>query len=116
MRIIWTAIIVYRTNITYLPDDNATCFIAINKLSPSTKANDRFTQPTKTNATIKWVWPNQPTMISLVRVTISNNVTNLRCYSINKTMREILHPLSIILVNKGLNIDSIFNVSTFISF
>ena len=28
-----------------LPDDSATCFRAISKLSPSTYANDRFTQP-----------------------------------------------------------------------
>lgn len=30
-----------------LPDDNATFFSAINKLSPSTQENERFKQPKK---------------------------------------------------------------------
>ena len=32
---------------TYLPDDKAISFSAINKLSPSTKANDKLTQPAR---------------------------------------------------------------------
>ena len=31
----------------YLPDDKAMSFNAINKLSPSTNANDKLTHPTK---------------------------------------------------------------------
>ena len=31
--------------LSYLPDDKATSFKAISKLSPSTQENDRFTQP-----------------------------------------------------------------------
>lgn len=33
----------------YLPEDKATFFMAMSKLSPSTKAKDKFTQPTHTN-------------------------------------------------------------------
>ena len=31
--------------VLYLPDESATSFMAISKLSPSTKAKDKFTQP-----------------------------------------------------------------------
>ena len=66
---------------SYLPEDRATSFKAINKLSPSTYANERFTHPTYVHKEKDHTCPSQlMETISLLVVELFDGRDQLKGY------------------------------------